>query len=289
MFLQLPFEAPGVEEAGTLRAELGLAYSNSILLGSNAAVALDIHAENAQPTVFLRCGLADGVELQLGVPVIYDYGGFLDSAIEFVEGIFHAVNPERRRRPRDDLRFRLTRPDGTGLRMDGAGGGLGDVWASVKVLVAEQVDGWPAVAVRAALKAPTGRLPHGSGEMDVGASLNVGWGGRPLSLWLQLDAAAPTSDLGAVHLGTRVYGAAQLGAAWRLGEGIALHLQGSAHASPLRGTGLPEIDAPTYYLLLGSTFALARSAALEVGVVENVFSPGRGADFTVLLGLRAWL
>jgi len=50
-----------------------------------------------------------------------------------------------------------------------------------------------------------------------------------------------------------------------------------------------ETAQPTVLLRYGATMALSRSADLETGVVENVFSPYRGADITFLFGARARL
>ncbi len=55
-------------------------------------------------------------------------------------------------------RFRLSRSDGTGIVRDGAGAGLGDVWTGLKVKLAGDSPG-AEVALRGAVKFPTGRLP----------------------------------------------------------------------------------------------------------------------------------
>jgi len=103
---------------------------------------------------------------------------------------------------------------------------------------------------------------------------------------LQLDVLAPTASLPAVHLHTHVYGAMDVGVTQRLGDRLALQVQASGHVSPLTHTGLDQLDATTAYVLGGVTVAIASSVTLDAGVVENIFSPYRGADITFLLGLK---
>ena len=289
MFLQLPFEAPEVVPARTLDVGLRLLYTNSILSERSDSLSLDVHVETAQPTLFFRYGIVPGVEAQLAVPLFVDEGGFLDGPIETVEGWFHAVNPERLGRPRNEARFRLTRPDGSGIQRDGAAFGMGDVWAGVKVSLLEGDSGRRRLAARAALKFPTGRLLFGSKEVDAGLSLMAAQSWRSTALRLQVDVVAPTADLDALGLDTRVFGDAQLGVTQRLGSRVALQVQGSYHLSPLAHSGLRSIDGNTAYVLVGATVALPRSVDLQLAVVENVFSPSRGADISFLFGARAAL
>lgn len=286
LFLQLPFEAPATVAAGKLRGEARLIYSNSLLVARNDALALDVHVETAQLTALLGYGLREGVELQLAVPALLDTGGFLDRSIEVVEGAFGAANPQRAGRPRGVAVFRLLRPDGTGIDREGPGGGLGDLWAGAKVALAEERGAWPALSLRGAVKVPTGRLPFGSGTVDLGGGLLSGWSGERVAVRVEIDVATPTADLRAARIHTRPYGAAQLGLAWKATERVALYTQASGHLSPLRGTGLGQIDSPTFYVLAGLGVSLPAGLELTAGVVENVWSPYRGADVSFLVGLR---
>lgn len=286
LFLQLPFEAPEVVPARTLELELRLLYSNSLLVAGNERLVLDVHVETAQPSLFLRYGLARGIEAQLAVPFLVDSGGFLDQPIEIVEGWFGFSNPQRRGRPRDVARYVLARRGGGGIARRGSGAGVGDVWAGIKVSLAGHGEGGE-LAVRAALKLPTGQLPYGSEELDLGGSIFAGFGWTSTAVRLQLDLLIPTSELPVVHLATHPYGALSLGLTRRLGDRVALQLQASGHLSPLAGTGLDQLDAATAYVVGGATIALSSRVELGAGIVENVFSPYRGADITFLAGLRS--
>jgi len=285
MFLQLPFEAPEVLAAGELELGLSLLYSNSLLVAHGDALALDVDVEAAQPTVHARYGLLPGVEAQLAIPFLLHYGGFLDRPIEIVEGWVGLPNLQRRGRPRGTAHFQLTRPDGSGIS-EGAEAGLGDAWVGLKMSLAEGVGGGGSLALRVALKLPTGGVPLGSGELDLAAGILAGWCWSSTALRLQLDVMAPTGRLGAAGLQTRPYGAMHLGATQVLGDRWALHAQVSGHLSPLAPTGLGQIDGTVFYVLVGATVALSPSLSLEAAAAENIFSPARGADITFLFGLR---
>jgi hypothetical protein len=283
LFLQLPFERPEVVPERTFEAELRLLYSNSILKASDAAYSLFVHVETAQPTLILRYGLSQQVEAELGLPFFLDYGGFLDGPIDVVEGLFDAANPQRKGLARNVATFRLTRADGTGLVRDGPEAGLGDVFAGVKVELPEAIAS-SHLALRFAAKFPTGRLPFGSEEFDAGLGLLAAWNWRSTALRFEADALLPSKALPVVHIGTVPYGAVDLGLTERLSERVALQIQASGHTSPLRGTGLDQLDDGQIYVLVGTTVAVAHAVRLQAGVIENVLNPYRGADITFLLG-----
>lgn len=285
LFLQLPFDAPATVARGAVRGELDVLYSNSLLAARNDALAVDVHVESMQVTPMLRAGVADGVELELAAPVLLDTGGFLDRPIETVEGWLAASSPQRAGRPRNAAVFSLVRRDGTGIERRGAEAGIGDAWAGAKIELARERGARPAISARAAVKVPTGSAPFGSGTVDLGAGLLAGWTFDRLALRLALDASAPTGELRVARIRTRPYGAAQAGLAWQASPRVAVHAQLAGHASPLGGTGLGVVDAPTFYVLAGAGVALPARLELRAAVVENVFSPYRGADVTFVLGL----
>lgn len=314
MYLQLPFDSPVPVARGTFQAQVDVLNANSTIQASSPSLLVDIHVETAQVSTMVRYGLAGWAELQLVIPVVVASGGFLDGAIDSVESMFHASNPQRARIDRYAVRIDVARttasPDRveTTLRPDGrrlhtststspaarlditrSGVGFGDVWGGAKLLLFPQDGLLPAVAVRGAVKLPTGQAPYGSGEVNVGASLLAGWQFRPFGIWLQVDGAVPTGGFPELGIGSRPYGTVQVGTAWEFLEGITLRAQASAHTSPIGGTGLEQLDASTFYVLFGSTVELTRSLVLSAGFAENVFSPGRGADFTVLLGMQGRL
>jgi hypothetical protein len=286
LFLQLPLEAPEPLAVGALAAEARLLWSNTLVVGESDRARVDVDLETALTTLLVRAGLAPGLELSAALPVATDAGGVFDGFIEGVERAFNSENFQRAGRPRGLTRFVLGPAAGGGLAREGAATGLGDAWAGLKWLARGEDGARPALALRAALKAPTGASTFGSGTWDAAAGLLAAWSWPRAALRLSLDGAVPGGRLAAAGLPTRPYGAAQAGLAYRLAGWLTGHVQVSAHLSPLDGTGVPQLDKPIYDAAFGVSAALGRRVELVLAGVENFASPRRGADAAFLVALR---
>jgi hypothetical protein len=286
MFLAPPFDSPEPLGPHELSVEARLLYANVILVARSPSLLLDADLESAQLLALFRYGLGGGWELEAGLPLHADSGGFMDGPISWFERTVDVTSMRGREEHRYGIaRFWLGRPDGRAIRLDG-GGGLGDAFAGLKVRLLDGEGARPTLALRALVKAPTGRPPFGSGEVDGGAGLLAGWRFGRIALRLQLDVVAPTGALAEVALPTRPYATARVGVAAAVGPAVTLHLLASSGTSPLRRTGLGALDAPTHYVVGGASIALSPATTLELGAAENVFSPDTGADFTLLAAVR---
>ncbi len=287
LFLQQPFEAPEVIGPNVVELSARLLYANIILVGNvPGQVSYTFDEETGTLLLGVRQGLGERLEFGLTLPVVLQYGGVLDSAIELVEQVLGQENPTRFQRPKNLTVFQITLPDGRTVGRTAPGTGLGDTTLSLKGQLLVQHGPWPAVALSLALKLPTGGPTYGDGETEFGGALLVGWTFGRVALRLALDVAVPTESTALVGIPTRVYGAIQAGVAVELGAGIALQFQTAIHRAPL---DLPKLGQDSYYLLLGLTAQLSRGLRLEAGAAENIFSPGRGSDVTLLLGVRGEL
>jgi hypothetical protein len=284
LFLQQPFEAPEVIGPSVLELSARLLYANIILVGSGPGrESYTFDEETGTLLLGFRHGLGDRFEVGALLPVVLQYGGFLDSPIEFGERLLGLQNATRLERPRDMTVFQITGPDGRTVERLVPGVGLGDLALEAKGQLLVQDGAWPAVALSVAMKLPSGGPTYGSGETDFGGSLLVGWTMGRVALRFAVDIDVPTVSTAVVGIPTRVYGAIQSGAAIELGRGVALQVQAAAHRPPL---DLPGLWRNTYYVLVGVTAALSRNLSLEAGVAENLFSPARGSDITFLFGVR---
>lgn len=289
LFLQLPFDAAEPVGPGRLEVSVRTLYSNSIVRGRTAELSVDVAVETAVPMVFMRYGLPRGFELEVAVPGVIAYAGFLPRPIKTMEGLFGAVNPLRDGPPPRAARFRILRGDGSGVDWSGADGSPGDPWAGLKRRVRPQ-QGWaPALSWRVALKVPTSGLPFGSGVLEAGSGLLASWALGATSLRLVADVMIPGGEYTAAAIRTRPHLALQLGAARRLSRWLTAMLQGSVHTSPLAGTGIGPIDGTAEYLLAGIALEPSRSTSIGFALVENVIHPSRGADISAVLELgRRW-
>ena len=142
------------------------------------------------------------------------------------------------------------------------------------------------MAVRAAVKVPTGGTLAGSGTWDVGAGVLAGWEAGSFAAHLAFDVAVPGGRLDVLDLPTRPYGSVQVGFAFRTSDTVALHLQLSGHTAPVRIDDAPGLTESTFYVLAGAEWQVAPGATVALSAIENFLSPGGGADFSVLLGVR---
>ncbi len=285
LFLQLPLEAPEPVPTGAASAELRLLYANTLVVAEGDRARVDVDLESALTTLLVRAGVAPGLEAWLGVAVNEDGGGFLDGFIEGVERTFSSRNFQRIGRPRDQARYELGPAGGGGIALAHATRGLGDTTMGLKWLLRDGASGGPALALRAAVKAPTGDIAVGSGTWDAGGGLVAAWTWPSAALRLALDGVVPGGRLRAADLDTGPAGSAQAGLAVRWRPWLTTHAQVSAHLSPMR-SGIPQLDRPIYDAALGASVALTPRLEVLLAGVENFASPRRGADAALVVALR---
>ena len=284
LFLQQPFRAPEPEPSGL---GVRLVSANIFFASPPAMGTTQVQFDEETLTLVLTGTLAVGERLgfQLTLPIVLQYGGWLDPIINAVEGVF---NPDsaRRQAPLYRTIARIETPSGGLLEQSGPALALGDVSLGAQQLLLTADGARPALALRQAIKLPTGGRFAGSGTFDVGAGLLLAWELGWLGIDVALDAALPAGRLDPPGLDTRPYGSAQLGFGFRVARPVTLHLQLSCHTSPLHVPDAPSLSSNTCYLLTGVGWDPSPTVALHFALAENILSPDRGADYTVMLGAR---
>lgn len=282
--LQLPFESPAVLEPGRVSLSLRTLYASSIGHGKSASLSVDFATETAQPSAVLRWGLRRGLELHVEVPALVDEAGFLNDTIRAVERTFAgSANPLRRGPQARSSFIRLARPDGRLVLRRGTDAGAGDVWVGLKARVRDQDGALPAVALRVALKLPTGQFPDGSGTLELGVGALAAWRAGHTSVFAAADLALPSGAVSPLRLATRPHPSFQLGLARELPWRLALELQLSAHAPAYAPVGLRQLDAWSFYLVGGVRVRATRSLFVDFALAENLFVTEAGADVSSLL------
>ena len=282
LFLQQPFEAPQPDAGISLQ----ILSANILLRGGRAGgFQYSVDEETASFAFTGQLVLGERLGLSLTVPLVVQYGGWMDPLIAGVEQL---LNDESIRRGSKSFRtvVRFSAANGRVLEQLGPADSFGDLTLGAHWWLVTQDGFRPALAIRGALKAPTGGPLVGSGTWDVGAGVLAGWEAGFFAAHVAFDVAVPSGRFEALDLSTRPYGSIQLGFGFRTSDTFVLHLQGSGHTSPVLVADAPAFSVTDYYVLAGAEWQLAPGATLALSGVENVFSPGRGADFSVLLGLR---
>jgi hypothetical protein len=282
LFLQQSFEAPQPETGLSLQ----VLSANLLMRGGRAGgFEYNVDEEIAAFSLTGQLVLGERAGLSFTVPLIVQYGGWLDPVIDGVEKLLQARSARRGTTSFQTV-ARFARAEGQVLERVGPAASLGDLTLGARCLLVRQDRLRPALALRAALKAPTGAKLAGSGTWDVGAGVLAGWEAGFFAAHVAFDVAVPSGRLDVLDLPTRPYGSVQVGFGFRTSDAVALHLQLSGHTAPLRVDDAPGLTESSFYVLAGAEWQLAPGAALALSAVENFLSPGRGADFSVLLGLR---
>ena len=282
LFLQQPFEAPEPETGLSLQ----VSSANLLMRGGRAGgFEYNVDEEIATFSLTGQITLGTRVGLSLTAPMVLQYGGWLDPVIDGVEKLLHARSARRGTTSFQTL-VRFATADGRVLQRVGPTASLGDLTLGARWWLVTADGLRPAVALRGAVKAPTGPTLAGSGTWDISAGVLAGWEAGFFAAHLAFDVAVPGGRLDVLDLPTRPYGSVQVGFGFRTSDTVALHLQLSGHSAPIRVDDAPGLTESTFYVLVGAEFQVAPGATLALSAVENFLSPGGGADFSVLLGLR---
>lgn len=216
------------------------------------------------------------------LPHVRHGGGVLDDAINDWHQWFGLTDGGRDAAPLDTLDFHYRRSDGTLLRMQTAGGGIGDAQLFADFAPA------PAWSLQTTLKLPTGdsaRL-HGSGAADLAVILarQSPVASDPLALYGYLGVLGRgRGDVLPAQARTAV-GLAQLGLAWTALPRLTLQMQLDGHTAFYRASDLAPFG-PALQLTLGARWALAARTHLSCAFAEDV-AVATGPDVAFQLALH---
>jgi hypothetical protein len=286
IFLNLPFERASVLAPGAFALSIESTEINEIATNQERIQAV-LKFETNRTVLGATFSPMRRLELSLGVPFISRFGGFLDPFINTVEDVFHTSNSERQLFSDNTFGgFHVQR--GETVLFDGKKQQfeLGDVWGSAKYEVWRR-PGFPVVALRGAVKAPTGRANgvFGSGKPDFGVGVAVEH--QFLSWLLAYGNLAMIYPIGPITPGRLtlnpmmtegVAGEARL---WRRLSAV---LQQEAYMSPFHGNGARLLDGTVVEFTAGLNVA-CHPLLFQLAAVDNISPVVSAADFSILLRL----
>jgi hypothetical protein len=289
IFLNLPFERARTLSRGAFALHLETAESNEIATNQEDVQAL-LKFETNRTVLGGRVGVTPGFEVGLDVPFISRFGGFLDPFVDGAEDLFHTSNPERTLYPNNSFGgFHVSRGgvvlfEGRKQQLE-----LGDVWASAKYEV-WHLPGFPLVALRGALKVPTGRAGgvFGSGKPDFGLGIAaehhvLDW----LIAYGNLSAIYPVGPITPARLTLNPMLTEAVAAEARVLGPVSFVLQQETYTSPMHGTKTRLLDGTVVELTAGLNWAW-NPFLFQLGVVDNISPVATAADFTLLLRMSYW-
>jgi hypothetical protein len=291
IFLNLPFESAVTLEPGGLALLLESAESNEIAT-TNGSIDSTLKFETNRTVFGVRYGLLEGWEVGLELPFISRFGGFLDPEIDWVESVFGSVNAERKLYPKNTFgAFFVLRGNTTLFQAGEENFQPGDLVFSLKHAL-RLPPAWPQIALRAAIKAPTGNAGAvlGSGKPDFGAGVAADY--QPfdrLMLYFNTDLVYPVGPITDGNLTLNPFVTQSFAAHLALTQRWSTMLHQATYTSPFH-TGVRLLDGTVVELGWGLSFAYSPKLGVQILGIENVSGVEQAADFTLLLNLvyRPW-
>lgn len=276
----------GVPAIGTARllpkgggeASLVFDAANNFAIDQNQREQVVLDGETYRLALGLRYGIARGIEGGIEIPFVFHSGGELDGFVEWFHDSFGFGTGGRDQAPEGRLLYAYSRDGVQQVRVDHPNGGIGDIRLSAGIRLYDDESAAPrALALRAALKLPTGNSGklRGSGSVDGSLWLTGsddyrlgGWGHATLFA----AAGGTVMSKGDVLEGQQKSVAAfgSFGAGWSPFDWFALKVQTNWHSSLYRGSSLRELDADTLQIIGGGTIAFPTGTALDLGVSEDL-------------------
>ncbi len=285
IFLNLPFERARVLRPGEFTVSIESAEINEIATDQGTLDAV-LKFESNRTVLGWSISPVRRLELSLGVPFISRFGGFLDPFIDAVEEVTYTTNPERQLFPNNTFGgFHVRRGDTVLFEGRKQYLELGDVWVSAKY-EAWHPAGWT-IALRAAVKAPTGRAQgvFGSGKPDFGVGVAAEHQFLPwIVAYGNLNIVYPVGPITPGELTLDPILSEAVSTEFRLGHRLAFVLQQEAYSSPFHGSVTRLLDGTVVEITAGLNWSWGRYL-IQLGGVDNVSPVVAAADFSLLLRL----
>lgn len=249
-------------------------------------------SESYRWTVAARYGIGGRFEAGVEIPYLLYGGGFLDSFIIDWHKFFSLPQGGRDTAPKDRLLISYRKDGVERLRMEHAGSGIGDVTLTggMKLYDALTADSHDSLALRAALKLPSGDSGslRGSGGTDFAlylcGSMNnfTEWGA--LGVFGSLGGMAMTRGEVLPDQQNNVAGFGTFGLGWGPAPWISFKVQLDAHTPLYHGSDLDELSRASLMLTSGGALKLPGDYRLDIGVSEDV-AVATAPDVAFHLGL----
>jgi hypothetical protein len=292
IFLNLPFESALTLERGGLALLLQSAESSEIAT-TQGPITSTLKFETNRTVLGARYGLFERWEAGIELPFISRYGGFLDPPIDWVEETFGLVNPERKLFPQNSFGgFSVVRGDTVLFQAGEENFQPGDLVFSIKHLL-DTPPAWPRLALRAAIKAPTGNAGAvlGSGKPDFGAGVAADYRVFDrLMLYFNLSLVYPVGPITAGDLTLNPFVTESFAAHFGLMRHWSVMLHQATYTSPFHGTGTQLLDGTVVELGFGTNFDYNPWFGAQILGIQNVTGVEQSADFTLMVAFvyRPW-
>lgn len=251
-----------------------------------------VDAEVLHLTVKADWRILPRLQVGIGLPFIWQGGGFLDATVEGFHKLFRLSNGGREQTPRNaygvfvaqDGKLRIAREHSPGWH-------LGDITLRLKTPLLVSKGPWPDISVAGTVKWPTGRFGSltGSGGVDTQAALLVT---QPLGKRAALHANLAYTLLGKSSLGTdlpvRSIFSWMIGFEYLATSRVSVLAQVLSNTSLFPAYTLAPLNRTAYEINAGVRFHIGSSAVFETGLIENLSQHQNTPDigFHATIGIR---
>lgn len=267
-----------IAPAGRITASLTQDVASSYTLSKTAREQILLDGESYRWTLAARYGFGQRFEAGIELPYVLDGGGFLDSFIIEWHKAFSLPQGGRESAAKNQLNYSYTKDGVQKLKMTHAGSGVGDIslTAGMKLYETRDNDHHDSLALRAALKLPTGNSDYlqGSGSTDFALSLCgsmnnfTEWGS--LGLFGSAGGMAMTDGRVLRDQQQNFAGFGNVGLGWGPAEWISFKFQLNGTTAFYRGSSLDELSKSSLMLVTGGALKLPGDYRLDIGVSEDV-------------------
>lgn len=257
----------------------------------NEQITLD--GESYRWTLSARYGLSDRFEAGIAIPYLLFGGGFLDGFIVDWHNAFGLPQGGRDSAPKNRINFSYVKDGLRKLDVRPSGSGVGDIslTGALQLLDDHDISARDSLALRAAIKLPTGASSslRGSGSAD--ASLSLCGSMNNFTEWGSLGLFGSAGGLAMIRgdvlpdQQNNLAGFGTFGLGWGPAEWISFKLQLNAHTSLYRGSGLAELSRNSAMLVVGGALKLPGGCLLDIGVSEDI-AVATAPDVSFHLGLH---
>jgi len=236
-----------------------------------------------------KYAINEKMSLQLNIPYLLFWEGFLDSVITSMEDVLSVTVPSAREDwGMNEHRYFLRYSDKTYIDHQSQENGLGDISCLFKYKLIDQEGSWPSIALRTGIKLPSGSEDEllGSGELDYQLGCLLQKQINKLFLYLNLDAVfiGHPDFLDTMPLDDCML-SGFLGLEYFLNQKLSLLLQGDYLSTPYpKVKEVTSLENPSGHIGFGCNFRLDEKTNLKFSVIENLFSAS--PDLTLQTALK---
>jgi len=238
-------------------------------------------------TVDLAYGISDYTNMGITIPVINYYGGFLDTPIEtFHKYVGYPYASRSMMASNKSVIF--INNDQADLYSNPVSSGLGDLTIYIKQQINSESEILPAMAVRAAVKFPTGNVSsfHGSGSVDYGFDLIISKILSTHMLTSDLSMVIPGSWKLLPNLNIRNIYSWILAYEITVGNHFSLIVQNQITNGAITSNFHPDITRPVFEWTIGTKYDLYDNLRLSAAITENYINHENTSDFGFHVGIE---